>query len=161
MARARNHINVLEENMSLLMAQANANESLVLSPLHLQGTTVAATSLDDMLMRFHRWARELGLAGATVRLFPGSLASRRAVKLYPSGVKPPGLRTAAYSAAGAGAALSGHLKRSGIAAKLPEAKAIGSVAMSMLGRDGDLASFCSAAATRITIRQARERNSPA
>ncbi|STR42609.1 Protein of uncharacterised function, DUF484 [Klebsiella michiganensis] len=28
MARARNHINVLEENMTLLMAQATANESL-------------------------------------------------------------------------------------------------------------------------------------
>lgn len=27
-------------------------------------------ALDEMLMRFHRWARELGLAGATIRLFP-------------------------------------------------------------------------------------------
>ncbi|MGV8783561.1 DUF484 family protein, partial [Pseudomonas aeruginosa] len=70
MARARNHINVLEENMALLMEQANANESLFYRLLNLQGRLVAASSLDDMLMRFHRWARELGLAGATVRLFP-------------------------------------------------------------------------------------------
>ena len=70
MARARNHIHVLEENMTLLMEQANANESLFYRLLHLQGRLVSASSLDEMLMRFHRWARELGLAGATIRLFP-------------------------------------------------------------------------------------------
>jgi uncharacterized protein YigA (DUF484 family) len=36
MARARNHINVLEENMTLLMEQASANESLFYRLLHLQ-----------------------------------------------------------------------------------------------------------------------------
>ncbi|ECB0095044.1 DUF484 family protein, partial [Salmonella enterica subsp. enterica serovar Java] len=36
MARARNHINVLEENMTLLMEQAHANESLFYRLLHLQ-----------------------------------------------------------------------------------------------------------------------------
>ncbi|VEA22735.1 Protein of uncharacterised function DUF484 [Salmonella enterica subsp. enterica] len=70
MARARNHINVLEENMTLLMEQAHANESLFYRLLHLQSRLVAADSLDEMLVRFHRWARDLGLAGATLRLFP-------------------------------------------------------------------------------------------
>ena len=70
MARARNHINVLEENMTLLMAQATANESLFQRLFDLQTRLAAADSLDEMLNRFHRWARELGLAGATVRLFP-------------------------------------------------------------------------------------------
>lgn len=53
MARARNHINVLEENMALLMEQANANESLFYRLLSLQGRLVSASSLDDMLMRLH------------------------------------------------------------------------------------------------------------
>lgn len=70
MARARNHIHVLEENMSLLMEQAIANEGLFYRLLYLQRSLTAASSLDDMLMRFHRWARDLGLAGASVRLFP-------------------------------------------------------------------------------------------
>ena len=63
MARARNHINVLEENMTLLMAQATANESLFQRLFDLQTRLAAADSLDEMLNRFHRWARELGLAG--------------------------------------------------------------------------------------------------
>ncbi|SUH40903.1 Protein of uncharacterised function DUF484 [Salmonella enterica subsp. enterica] len=42
MARARNHINVLEENMTLLMEQAHANESLFYRLLHLQSRLVAA-----------------------------------------------------------------------------------------------------------------------
>ncbi len=72
MLRARNHINVLEENMTLLMEQATANQSLFQRLFHLQTRLASADSLDEMLNRFHRWARELGLAGATVRLFPDS-----------------------------------------------------------------------------------------
>ena len=70
MARARNHIHVLEENMALFMEQAIANEGLFYRLLYLQRSLTAASSLDDMLMRFHRWARDLGLAGASLRLFP-------------------------------------------------------------------------------------------
>ncbi|WP_221622161.1 DUF484 family protein, partial [Mycobacteroides abscessus] len=57
-------------NMALLMAQAIATEGLFYRLLYLQRSLTAASSLDDMLMRFHRWARDLGLAGASLRLFP-------------------------------------------------------------------------------------------
>lgn len=70
MARSRNHIHQLEENMTLLMEQASNNESLFYRLLHLQARLASAHSLDEFLNRFHRWARELGLAGATIRLFP-------------------------------------------------------------------------------------------
>ncbi len=70
MARSRNHINALEENMTLLMEQASANEGLFYRLLRLQSRLASAPSLDEMLSRLHRWARDLGLAGATVRLFP-------------------------------------------------------------------------------------------
>lgn len=70
MARARNHINHLEENISLLMEQATSNEGLFHRLLHLQSRLASASSLDEFLLRLHRWARELGLAGATLRLFP-------------------------------------------------------------------------------------------
>lgn len=69
MARARNYIYVLEENMALLMEQAIANEGLFYCLLYLQRSFTAASSFDDMLMRFYCWARDFGLAGASLRLF--------------------------------------------------------------------------------------------
>ena len=84
MARARNHIHVLEENMTLLMEQANANESLFYRLLHLQGRLGSASSLDEMLMRFHRWARELGWRARPSGCFPiaGDSARRRIIPIW-------------------------------------------------------------------------------
>ena len=61
MARSRNYIAMLEENMDQLMDQAAANEGLFYRLLHLQNRLACAESLDDLLLRFHRWARELSL----------------------------------------------------------------------------------------------------
>lgn len=84
MARARNHINVLEENMTLLMEQAHANESLFYRLLNLQSRLVAADSLDEMLVRFHRWARDLGLAArrCVCSRIGGVLARHRAIRIW-------------------------------------------------------------------------------
>lgn len=89
MARSRNHINQLEENMTLLMEQASTNESLFYRLLHLQARLASAHSLDEFLSRFHRWARELGLAGATIRLFltAGALAHRPGLPIWRSVVR--------------------------------------------------------------------------
>lgn len=138
MARARNHIHVLEENMTLLMEQANANESLFYRLLHLQGRLVSASSLDEMLMRFHRWARELGLAGATIRLFPdrwrlGAPSNHTHLALSRQAFEPLRIQRL-----GRRNTILGPLNGPELLVVLPEAKAIGSVAMSMLGRDGDL-----------------------
>lgn len=105
MARARNHIHVLEENMALLMEQAIANEGLFYRLLYLQRSLTAASSLDDMLMRFHRWARDPARRCESAPV-SGSLALRCAVEPHSSGIKPSVFRTAAYSAFGAGTALS-------------------------------------------------------
>ncbi|SUG35777.1 Protein of uncharacterised function DUF484 [Salmonella enterica subsp. arizonae] len=106
MARARNHIHALEENMTLLMEQAHANESLFYRLLHLQSRLAAADSLDEMLMRFHRWAREQGLAGATLRLFPDRWRLGAPSRYTHLALKPTGFRAAAYSATETVAALS-------------------------------------------------------
>lgn len=106
MARARNHIHVLEENMALLMEQAIANEGLFYRLLYLQRSLTAASSLDDMLMRFHRWARDSRPGRCESAPVSGSLALRCAVELHSSRIKPSVFRTAAYSASGAGTALS-------------------------------------------------------
>ena len=105
MARARNHIHVLEENMALLMEQAIANEGLFYRLLYLQRSLTAASSLDDMLMRFPLGARSRSGRCESAPV-SGSLALRCAVEPHSSGIKPSVFRTAAYSAFGAGTALS-------------------------------------------------------
>lgn len=155
MARARNHIHVLEENMTLLMEQANANESLFYRLLHLQGRLVSASSLDEMLMRFHRWARELGLAGATIRLFPdrwrlGAPSNHTHLALSRQAFEPLRIQRL-----GQAQHYLGPLNGPELLVVLPEAKAIGSVAMSMLGRDGDLGSYSSVAAMCIITSRGR------
>lgn len=138
MARARNHINVLEENMTLLMEQANANESLFYRLLNLQGRLAAASSLDDMLMRFHRWARELGLAGATVRLFPDRWRLGAPSKFTHLALSRQAFEPLRIQRLGQSQHYLGPLNGPELLVMMPEAKAIGSVAMSMLGQDGSL-----------------------
>lgn len=138
MARSRNHINHLEENISLLMEQASSNESLFYRLLHLQSRLASASSLEEFLTRFHRWARELGLAGATIRLFPDRWRIGA-----PSGFTHLALNRQAFEPLriqrlGREHHYLGPLNGPELLVVLPEAKAIGSVAMSLLGREGDL-----------------------
>ena len=138
MVRARNHINVLEENMTLLMEQASANEGLFYRLLRLQGKLASAKSLEEMLNRFQRWARDLGLAGATVRLFPD-----RCRLGAPSGFTHLALSRQAFEPLriqrlGQQQHYLGSLNGPELLFLLPEAKAIGSVAVTMMGPDADL-----------------------
>jgi len=138
MARARNHINHLEENISLLMEQATSNEGLFYRLLHLQSRLASASSLDEFLLRLHRWARELGLAGATLRLFPdrwriGAPSSFTHLALSRQAFEPLRIQRM-----GSENHYLGPLHGPELLVVLPEAKAIGSVAMSLMGRDGDL-----------------------
>ncbi|SUX88188.1 Uncharacterized protein conserved in bacteria [Citrobacter koseri] len=156
MARARNHIHVLEENMTLLMEQANANESLFYRLLHLQGRLVSASSLDEMLMRFHRWARELGLAGATIRLFPdrwrlGAPSNHTHLALSRQAFEPLRIQRL-----GQAQHYLGPLNGPELLVVLPEAKAIGSVAMSMLGAMAIWGSYSSVAVMCIITSRGRD-----
>ena len=135
MMRARNHIHVLEENMSLLMEQAVANESLFQRLLQLQTRLAAAASLDDMLNRLHRWARELGLAGATVRLFPDCWRLGAPSKFTHLALSRQAFEPIRIQRLGQARHYLGPLNGPELLVMLPEAKAIGSVAMSMLGGD--------------------------
>ncbi|WNP34832.1 DUF484 domain-containing protein [Enterobacter kobei] len=138
MARARHHINVLEENMTLLMEQASTNESLFNRLLRLQGRLASASSLEDFLNRFHRWAREMGLAGASIRLFPdrwriGAPSGFTHLALSRQAFEPLRIQRLGHENH-----YLGTLNGPELLVILPDAKAIGSVAMSMMGRDGDL-----------------------
>ncbi|BDH47634.1 DUF484 family protein [Salmonella enterica subsp. enterica serovar Choleraesuis] len=138
MARARHRIGCLEENMDLLIEQASENEALFYQLLRLQGRLIAADSLQEMLNRLHRWARDLGLAGANVRLFPdrwriGAPSGFTHLALNYQSFEP--LRIHRF---GSGHHYLGPLHGPELLVMLPQAKAIGSVAMSLMGKDGDL-----------------------
>ncbi|WP_024558955.1 DUF484 domain-containing protein [Franconibacter pulveris 1160] len=138
MVRSRNHISMLQENMSQLMTQASVNEDLFNSLLKLQRRLSAADSLQDMLTRLHKWAREMGLADACVRLFPDRWRIGA-----PSGFTHLALSRQAFEPVriqrlGRDYHYLGQLNGPELLVVLPQARAVGSVAMSLMGREDDL-----------------------
>nr|WP_154325479.1 DUF484 domain-containing protein [Pantoea sp. 201603H] len=138
LSRQRNHIAQLEEEITLLMEQATANHQLFDRLLALQSHLAAAPSLHDMLNRLHRWARELGLAGANVRLFHdkwriGAPSGFTQLALSRQSFEPVRIQRL-----GKQHHYLGHLNGPELLLLLPQAKAIGSVAMSLMGEGGDL-----------------------
>lgn len=143
MARQRHHIEQLEEEITLLMEQATANQHLFSQLISLQSHLAAADSLEEMLSRLHRWARDLGLAGASIRLF-----NDRWFLGAPSGFTRIGLSARAFEPVriqrfGRQQHYLGSLNGPELLLLLPEAKAIGSVAMSLLADDCGVVIFSS------------------
>lgn len=138
LARQRNHIDRLEEEITLLMEQASANETLFASLLHLQANLATAESLQDMLNRLQRWARGFGLAGANIRLFAdrwniGAPSDFTHLALARSAFEPLRIQRL-----GSEQHFLGSLNGPELLLLLPQAKQVGSVALSMLGDDGEL-----------------------
>lgn len=136
MARQRNHISHLEEEVTLLMEQAAANHQLFERLLSLQGRLATASSLQEFLNLFHRWARELGLAGASIRLFSdkwhlGAPSDFTQLALSRQAFAP--LRIQRF---GSETHYLGSLNGPELLLLLPQAKAVGSVAMSLMGELG-------------------------
>ncbi|WP_156293313.1 DUF484 domain-containing protein [Serratia oryzae] len=138
LARQRNHITQLEEEITLLMEQASANETLFARLLHLQADLATASSLQEMLNRLQRWARGLGLAGANIRLF-----NDRWNIGAPSDFTHLGLARSAFEPLriqrlGNQLHYLGNLNGPELLLLLPQAKQVGSVALSLLGEHGEL-----------------------
>lgn len=137
MARARNHISALEQNMMSLMTQATENESLFQRLLHLQMQLVLAESLDEMLNHLHRWACELGLASATVRLFSDSWRLAAPSKFTHLALTRQAFEPIRIQRFSQQRHYLGSLNGSELRIMLPESeiRVVGSVAMSLLGGD--------------------------
>lgn len=138
MARQRNHIQQLEEEITLLMEQATANHQLFDRLLSLQGHLATADSLQDMLARLHRWARELGLAGANVRLFSDKWHIGAPSDFTQLGLSRQAFEPLRIQRFGDEQHYLGHLNGPELLLLLPQGKAIGSVAMSLMGDRGEL-----------------------
>jgi uncharacterized protein len=138
MARQRNHIQQLEEEITLLMEQATANHQLFDRLLSLQGHLASADSLQEMLTRLHRWARELGLAGANVRVFNDKWHIGAPSDFTQLGLSRQAFEPLRIQRFGHEHHYLGSLNGPELLLLLPQAKAIGSVAMSLMGERGEL-----------------------
>ncbi|HEI8868056.1 DUF484 domain-containing protein [Serratia sp. AKBS12] len=138
LARQRNHINRLEEEITLLMEQASANETLFGSLLHLQANLATADSLQDLLNRLQRWARGFGLAGANIRLFNDRWNIGAPSDFTHLGLSRSAFEPLRIQRLGDEHHFLGSLNGPELLLLLPQAKQVGSVALSLLGANGDL-----------------------
>lgn len=138
MARQRNHIQQLEEEITLLMEQATANHQLFDRLLSLQSHLAAADSLQAMLNRLQSWARELGLAGANVRLFSDQWRIGAPSDFTQLALSRQAFEPLRIQRLGKESHFLGSLNGPELLLLLPQAKAIGSVAMSLMGERGEL-----------------------
>ncbi|KAA8996433.1 DUF484 domain-containing protein [Affinibrenneria salicis] len=138
LARQRHHIAQLEEEITLLMEQAHINERLFHQLLQLQTQLAGADSLHDMLDRLQRWARKLGLAGASVRLFSdkwriGAPSDFTHLALSRTLFEPLRIQRL-----GQKNHYLGGLNGPELLLLLPQAKQVGSVALSLMGGNEEL-----------------------
>ena len=138
LGRQRHQIAQLEEEITLLMEQATINETLFARLIELQTNLADASSLQDMLNRLQRWGRGFGLAGANVRLFNESWRIGA-----PSDFTHLGLSRSAFEAMriqrlGDKHHFLGSLNGPELLLVLPQARQVGSVALSLLGENGEL-----------------------
>ncbi len=138
LARQRNHITRLEEEITLLMEQASANETLFARLLHLQADLATAGSLQDMLNRLQRWARGFGLAGANIRLFADRWNIGAPSDFIHLGLARSAFEPLRIQRLGDRHHYLGNLNGPELLLLLPQAKQVGSVALSLLGEQGDL-----------------------
>lgn len=138
LTRQRNHIRQLEEEITLLMEQASANEHLFNRLLHLLTDLSAAEGLHDLLNRLQRWARGLGLSGAHVRLFTDKWYIGAPSDFAHLGIARGAFEPLRIQRLGQGNHYLGGLNGPELLLLLPQARQVGSVAISMMGEKGDL-----------------------
>lgn len=138
LGRQRNQIGQLEEEITLLMEQAGLNEVLFNRLLQLQSHLAAASSLQDMLNRLQRWARDFGLSGANVRLFSDRWHIGAPSDFTHLGLSRHAFEPLRIQRLGSDNHYLGSLNGPELLLLLPQAKNVGSVALSLLGKEGDL-----------------------
>lgn len=99
---------------------------------------MAATSLNDLFKRLHRWARKIGLSGAHVRLFTDKWCLGAPFDFADLALNRQAFEPLRIQRIGQALHYLGPLNCSELLLVLPQAKAVRSVAMSQLGGDASL-----------------------
>ncbi|MCX8649164.1 DUF484 family protein [Gilliamella sp. B2776] len=138
MARQRNKISHLKDEITLLMEYARSNELLFNQFMDLQCQIIKANDLDELVQILKNWAKSLGLNGAYLYLFDDKWLINAPSKyqhfaLNSSGFDFIRVRHLQYSNQ-----YLGILNTTELDFLLSQHNYVGSVALSLLGQFGDL-----------------------
>ncbi|MDR0217737.1 MAG: DUF484 domain-containing protein [Enterobacteriaceae bacterium] len=138
MNRQRKRIRYLEEDLVYLVEQAKQNEILFNRLLQLLTELSAAESLQDFLARLSSWAKTLGLSNCYIRLFSDRWRLSAPFNAPDLAISRHTFEPVRIQRFGDNNHYLGMLHGPEILLLMPQARHVGSVAVSLLGAEGDL-----------------------
>ncbi|WP_369309086.1 DUF484 domain-containing protein [Providencia rettgeri] len=137
MNRQRIKIKELEQDIRFMVEQAHENVELFDELLLLVIEMSSSKSLQEMLQALNRWAKKLGLSGASVRLFSDSWRLSAPLDAHQLVISRRVFEPVRIQRFGERRNYLGRLNGPEIQLLLPEALNVGSVAISLFGNHGE------------------------
>ncbi|EPL9571931.1 DUF484 domain-containing protein [Providencia rettgeri] len=137
MSRQRIKIKELEQDIRFMVEQAHENVELFDELLLLVIEMSSSKSLQEMLQALNRWAKKLGLSGASVRLFSDSWRLSAPLDAHQLVIARRVFEPVRIQRFGERQNYLGRLNGPEIQLLLPEALNVGSVAISLFGHHGE------------------------
>lgn len=137
MSRQRIKIKELEQDIRFMVEQAHENVELFDELLLLVIEMSSSKSLQEMLQALNRWAKKLGLSGASVRLFSDSWRLAAPLDAHQLVIARRVFEPVRIQRFGERQNYLGRLNGPEIQLLLPEALNVGSVAISLFGHHGE------------------------
>ena len=137
MNRKRLKIKELEQDIRFMVEQAHENIELFDELLVLVIDMSSAKSLQEMLLTLNRWAKKLGLSGASVRLFSDSWYLSAPLDAHQLVISRRVFESIRIQRFGDKRNYLGRLNGPEIQLLLPDALNVGSVAISLFGHHGE------------------------
>lgn len=137
MSRQRAKIKELEQDICFMVEQAHENGQLFDELLFLVIELSSAETLQDMLYRLNRWAKKLGLSGASVRLFSDCWRLSAPLDAHHLVIYRRVFEPIRIQRFGDKMNYLGRLNGTELQLLLPEVLNVGSVAVSLFGHHGE------------------------
>lgn len=137
MSRQRLKIKALEQDIRFMVEQAHENVQLFDELLFLVIELSSANSLQGMLLSLNRWAKKLGLSGASVRLFSDCWRLSAPLDAHQLVIVRRAFEPVRIQRFGDRMNYLGGLNGSELRLLLPDGLNIGSVAISLFGHHGE------------------------
>lgn len=137
MNRQRVKIRELEQDIRFMVEQAHENVELFDELLLLVIEMSSSKSLHEMLQALNRWAKKLGLSGASIRLFSDSWRLSAPLDAHQLVISRRVFEPVRIQRFGERRNYLGRLNGPEIQLLLPEALNVGSVAISLFGHHGE------------------------
>jgi uncharacterized protein len=138
MARQRNKIKQLEQEIQHLINQATMNQKLFEQLMFLQLELLKANDIDELIDRLNSWAKSIGLQGAYIYLFDDKWQLSAPSKFQHLALSSDKFNFIRISYLQYSQYYLGQLNPTECAFLIPDQDYVGSVALSLLGQFGDL-----------------------